>query len=70
MDVKKDSSSWIKTQDRAFRNFHWQDGYGGFSVGVAALWRLLHFQVAVTANWFEFLASLAFLGALAVSLFD
>jgi putative transposase len=40
MDVKKDSSSWIKTQDRAFRNFHWQDGYGGFSVGVAEVPRL------------------------------
>ena len=32
-DVKKDSSLWIKTKGRAFRNFHWQDGYGGFSIG-------------------------------------
>src|SRR6266566_4876340 len=32
-DVKKDSSSWIKTKGREFRNFHWQDGYGGFSIG-------------------------------------
>ena len=32
-DVKKDSSSWIKTRDRRFRNFHWQDGYGAFSIG-------------------------------------
>ncbi len=32
-DVKKDSSSWIKTKGRNFRNFHWQDGYGGFSIG-------------------------------------
>ncbi len=31
-DVKKDSSSWIKTKDRRFRNFHWQDGYGAFSI--------------------------------------
>jgi len=31
-DVKKDSSSWIKTKDRGFRNFHWQDGYGAFSI--------------------------------------
>ena len=31
-DVKKDSSSWIKTKGRMFRNFHWQDGYGGFSI--------------------------------------
>ena len=33
-DVKKDSSSWIKTKGREFRSFHWQDGYGGFSVGL------------------------------------
>jgi len=32
-DLKKDSSSWIKTMGREFRNFHWQDGYGAFSVG-------------------------------------
>ncbi len=31
-DVKKDSSSWIKTNGRSFRDFHWQDGYGAFSV--------------------------------------
>jgi len=32
-DVKKDSSSWIKTKGRAFKSFHWQDGYGAFSIG-------------------------------------
>ena len=32
-DVKKDSSSWIKTKGNQFRNFHWQDGYGAFSIG-------------------------------------
>jgi REP-associated tyrosine transposase len=32
-DVKKDSSSWIKTQSKRFRDFHWQDGYGAFSIG-------------------------------------
>jgi putative transposase len=31
-DVKKDSSSWIKTKGSTFKNFHWQDGYGAFSV--------------------------------------
>src|SRR5438270_10182892 len=31
-DVKKDSSSWIKTKGSQFRNFHWQDGYGAFSI--------------------------------------
>jgi len=31
--LKKDSSSWIKTKGNQFRNFHWEDGYGAFSVG-------------------------------------
>ena len=32
-DLKKDSSKWIKTQGARYRNFHWQDGYAGFSIG-------------------------------------
>ncbi len=32
-DIKRDSSVWIKKQDSQFRSFHWQDSYGGFSVG-------------------------------------
>ena len=32
-DIKKDSSSWLKTKGSSFRNFHWQDGYGGLSIG-------------------------------------
>ena len=39
-DVKKDSSSWIKTKGNIYRNFHWQDGYGGFSIGRSDLPRL------------------------------
>ncbi|MDQ3667558.1 MAG: transposase [Acidobacteriota bacterium] len=31
-DVKKDSSSWIKTKGEVFKDFHWQDGYGAFSI--------------------------------------
>ena len=30
--VKKDSSKFIKTLDSTLRDFHWQDGYGLFSV--------------------------------------
>ena len=35
--VKRDSSAWVKTQDRerqdpALIKFHWQDGYGVFAV--------------------------------------
>lgn len=33
MMLKKDSSKWIKTNGNAFRDFHWQDGYGAFSIG-------------------------------------
>ena len=36
-DVKKDSSLWIKTKGRQFRNFHWQDGYGAFSIAQSGI---------------------------------
>jgi len=32
-EVKTSSSKWIKTKSREFRNFHWQRGYGAFSIG-------------------------------------
>jgi putative transposase len=32
-ELKKSSSAWIKTAGRTFRDFHWQDGYGAFSIG-------------------------------------
>lgn len=31
-EVKTSSSKWIKTQERGLGGFHWQSGYGGFSV--------------------------------------
>ncbi len=46
-EVKTGSSKWIKTKGPAFRNFHWQKGYGVFSIGqsnVAALKRYIHGQ--------------------------
>jgi putative transposase len=33
MEVKRASSKWIKTQGREFAGFHWQIGYGAFSIG-------------------------------------
>jgi putative transposase len=33
MPVKTDTSKWIKTKSQSFKNFHWQKGYGAFSVG-------------------------------------
>lgn len=32
-EVKKGSTTWLKRQDAVARGFHWQDGYGGFSIG-------------------------------------
>jgi REP element-mobilizing transposase RayT len=31
-EVKKPTSKWLKTQDPSLREFHWQSGYGVFSV--------------------------------------
>ena len=33
MTLKRDSSKWIKAKGDVFRDFHWQDGYGAFSLG-------------------------------------
>ena len=32
-EVKTESSKWVKTKGPEFRNFHWQRGYGAFSIG-------------------------------------
>jgi len=34
-EIKTSSSKWVKTQGRALGGFHWQSGYGGFSVSRA-----------------------------------
>jgi REP element-mobilizing transposase RayT len=34
-NVKTSSSRWLKTQARGLQSFHWQNGYGGFSVSPA-----------------------------------
>lgn len=31
--IKRESSKWIKLQDRSFAKFYWQNGYGAFSIG-------------------------------------
>ena len=36
-EVKKGSSKWIKTKGREYSGFHWQAGYGGFSVSQSAV---------------------------------
>jgi REP element-mobilizing transposase RayT len=43
-EVKKGSSKWLKTKGAEFADFHWQNGYGGFSVSesnVAAVRRYI-----------------------------
>jgi REP element-mobilizing transposase RayT len=34
-EIKTSSSKWIKTKGKAMASFHWQNGYGGFSVSPA-----------------------------------
>lgn len=31
--IKTSTSKWLKTKGEEFNDFHWQNGYGGFSVG-------------------------------------
>jgi|SRR5438105_13291987 len=31
-ELKRDSSKWIKTESRELADFHWQAGYGAFSI--------------------------------------
>jgi len=35
--IKKTSSTWIKTQGEQYEEFHWQGGYGDFSIGWSQL---------------------------------
>ena len=39
-EIKKSSSKWIKTKGPAFRNFYWQDVYGGFSVSHSGVYEV------------------------------
>jgi putative transposase len=37
MEVKRATSKWIKTQGNEFTRFHWQSGYGAFSIGQSGM---------------------------------
>lgn len=37
MEVKRGTSKWIKTKGPQFAEFHWQAGYGAFSVSQSAV---------------------------------
>src|SRR3954470_14124211 len=36
-EVKRGSSLWIKTKSADFNDFHWQNGYGIFSIGFSQM---------------------------------
>ena len=42
-EIKKSSSKWIKTRGSDYKNFYWQDGYGGFSVGWSQVETVEHY---------------------------
>ena len=65
-EVKTESSNWIKTKGQEFENFHWQRGYGAFSIGqseVATLKRYIagqrthHQRVTFQDEYRKFLES-------------
>jgi REP element-mobilizing transposase RayT len=41
--IKKTSSAWIKTQGGQYASFHWQVGYGDFSIGRSQLEELTRY---------------------------
>lgn len=41
--VKTSSSRWMKSQGAAFQGFHWQTGYGAFSVSASRLEHVRHY---------------------------
>ncbi len=42
-EIKKSSSSWLKTRDRRCGDFRWQAGYGAFSLGQSQLLALMRY---------------------------
>ncbi|MBN2603417.1 MAG: IS200/IS605 family transposase [Candidatus Thermoplasmatota archaeon] len=44
-EIKKSTSKWIKTKDKKFADFYWQNGYGIFSISTTHL-QALKFYVA------------------------
>src|SRR5688572_903725 len=40
-ELKTNTSKWIKTKGREFKHFHWQRGYGAFSIGQSNVMSLM-----------------------------
>ena len=45
-EVKRSSSKWIKTQGSGLAKFHWQSGYGAFSVSQSHVEQVRHYIAA------------------------
>ncbi|MHB2154919.1 IS200/IS605 family transposase [Calditrichota bacterium GD2] len=42
-EIKTSSSKWIKTKGSIYQKFHWQKGYGVFSIGMSQLQTVVHY---------------------------
>ena len=42
-EIKTSSSRWVKGQARGLGGFHWQNGYGGFSVSQSELQQVVEY---------------------------
>ncbi|MDZ4819404.1 MAG: IS200/IS605 family transposase [Planctomycetota bacterium] len=42
-ELKRDSSKWMKTQGSTLSEFHWQGGYGAFSISPGHVLKLQHY---------------------------
>ena len=49
-EVKKGSSKWLKTRGVTLRNFHWQNGYGAFSVSPSSEARVREYILGQEAH--------------------
>jgi REP element-mobilizing transposase RayT len=43
MQLKRLSSSWIEKRDPHYRGFHWQNGYGAFSVSQSGVDKVVQY---------------------------
>jgi len=42
-EIKRSSSKWIKTKGNEFYGFHWQDGYGAFTVSSSQVNKIINY---------------------------
>jgi putative transposase len=42
-ELKRESSKWIKTQSNTLADFHWQNGYGAFSISPSHVEEVRHY---------------------------